>query len=314
MNGWSAICPAKVNLALRILAREDSGYHRIETVFQAVGLCDRVDAFPADAGISLEVRRDGPGTDGHDIIGELGDPDANTTVRAARAFYAETGLRPAVSLVLTKAIPAGTGLGGGSSDAAGTLAALNAMHGEPLSAAEIIVAGGRIGADVPFFCGGAATALAWGRGDRLLGCPSPRPAPVVIALPRVRVSTAAAYAEASLKLKLPADASITGSAVPGTWAGLAELQSNDFEGPVFARHPLLAEIRDALAGEGAAIARMTGSGSAVFGVFAERAAAAAAAERVRTMDGVAAARLVSTLSALPPVEPIDTRGVSGPSP
>lgn len=314
MNGWSATCPAKVNIVLRILAREESGYHQIETIFQAVGLCDRVDAFPAGPGVSLEIRRDCTGTDGEDIIGDLGDPDANTTVRAARAFYAETGLDPAVSLVLTKAIPAGTGLGGGSSDAAGTLAALNAMHGEPLSARDLIVVGGRIGADVPFFCGGAATVLAWGRGDVMFGFPSPRPATVVIALPRVRVSTAAAYEEASRTPNLPAQSAMINAAIPGTWAALAEIQSNDFERPVFARHPVLAEVRDALAGAGAAIARMTGSGSAVFGIFDDGAAARAAARRMLEMSGVAAVRSVTTLGALPSVRPIGEGGITGPPP
>ena len=301
MNGWSATCPAKVNLFLRVLAREDSGYHQIETVFQAVDLCDRVDIVPARAGISLEVRRGAPGTEEKDIVGELGDPDSNTVVRAARAFYAETGIQPAVSLILTKSIPAATGLGGGSSDAAGTLAALNALHREPLEHSRLIALGGRVGADVPFFCGGAATAVAWGRGDRMLGFPSLEPRPVVIAVPVARVSTAAAFRGLSAGLQLPAPARMMGAVIPGTWDALAALQANDFEKPVFTQHPVLSEIRDAMAGAGAAIARMSGSGSAVFGVFDDRRAAAAAADRVRTMNGVAAVRLVSTLATLPPV-------------
>ncbi len=301
MNGWSATCPAKVNLFLRVLAREDTGYHQIETVFQAVELCDRVDVVAARAGIRLEVRQCVPGTAEENIVGDIGDPDANTVVRAARAFYAETGLQPAVSLILTKSIPVGAGLGGGSSDAAGTLAALNALHGEPLGHSQLIAMGGRIGADVPFFCGGAATAVAWGRGDRMFGFPSPEPRPVVIAVPVVRISTAAAFRELSPGLQLPAPGRILGALIPGTWDALAELQSNDFERSVFAQHPVLARIRDAMAGAGAAIARLTGSGSAVFGVFDDRVAAAAAADRVRTMDGVAVVRTVFTLTALPPV-------------
>ena len=136
MNGVSMACPAKINLFLRILAREDSGYHQIETLFQAVGLYDRVDVHAGTGeGLELEVR---PGaTDpglGH-IAAELGRAEDNTVVRAARAFFAATGIAPSARLVLTKAIPAGTGLGGASSDAAGTLAALNALHGEPLTSA-----------------------------------------------------------------------------------------------------------------------------------------------------------------------------------
>ena len=127
MTSVSVACPAKVNLFLRILAREDSGYHQIETLFQAVGLFDRVDVRPSVAGISISVDRSEPAPGAGDMIGDLGDPDDNTVMKAARAFFAATGMEPAVSLALTKRIPAGTGLGGGSSDAAGTLVALNLL-------------------------------------------------------------------------------------------------------------------------------------------------------------------------------------------
>lgn len=313
MTGWSALCPAKVNLFLRIVARENTGYHQIETMFQAVGLCDRVDALPGEEGIGLEVRQDDGGAEPEGFIGELGDPKANTVVRAARAFYAATGIAPAVSLILTKAIPAGTGLGGGSSDAAGTLAALNAMCGSPLGPADLLALGGRIGADVPFFCGGAATALAWGRGDRVLACPSPAPAPIVIAVPRERVSTAAAYREASAGLRLPAPAGVLGSVGSRSWEELAALQWNDFEGAVFARLPVVAAVREAMSAAGATIARMTGSGSAVFGVFGDRAAADRAAARAGAMEGVAAVRVARTLTELPAVGPIDTPARRHPS-
>ena len=320
MSAWSATCPAKVNLFLRILAREDTGFHQIETLFQAVSLCDRVEARPGRDGISFEVRRnprrvarrDASDSDKRsgdvqgsrqvapgDVIGDLGDPEDNTVVKAARVFFAETGIAPAVSLVLTKSIPAGTGLGGGSSDAAGTLAVLNAMHGAPLSAADLIAAGGRIGSDVPFFCSMAATALAWGRGDRLLRCSSPPAAPIVLAIPGERVSTATAYRETSSALELPAPAGLLRGAGPKGWPGFAVLQWNDFERAVFARLPALAEVRAALAAGGASVARLAGSGSAVFGVFGDAEQAHAAADRVRTMDGVAAATVAATLTAMP---------------
>ena len=115
MTDFSVACPAKVNLFLRILAREDSGYHQIETLFQAVGLYDRVDAHPGGDGIAFEARpgESEPGLG--DITAELGDPGDNTVVKAAQEFYDVTGIEPGVRLVLTKAIPAGTGLGGASS-------------------------------------------------------------------------------------------------------------------------------------------------------------------------------------------------------
>ncbi len=313
MTGFTAICPAKVNICLRILAREDTGYHQIETLFQAVGLQDRVEVRHGTEGISLEVRGDETGSLGgvspppQDTIGDLGDPENNTVIKAARGFFAATGITPAVSLVLIKGIPAGTGLGGGSSDAAGTLAALNALFGDPLDGRDLISLGGRIGADVPFFCSGAATALAWGRGDRLLRFPSPPPRPVVLAVPRERVSTATAYRETSRRLRLPAPPSLLAQpallagagAGPERWGALAGLQWNDFEQAVFARIPGLAEVRAALADEGASIARLTGSGSAVFGIFRDPREADAAASRVRGMTGVAAALVVPSLPELP---------------
>lgn len=317
VTAWSATCPAKVNLFLRILAREDTGYHQIETLFQAVDLCDRVEARKGESGIALEVCMGEQGTAPEirgavrplapEAIGDLGTPEDNTVMHAARAFFAATGIAPAVSLVLTKRIPAGTGLGGASSDAAGTLSALNELHDTPLSARELIALGGRIGADVPFFCSGAATALAWGRGDRLLRCPSPPAVPVVIAIPHERVSTAAAYRETSAGLQLPAPPSLLARpsllAGSGTnaWGPLADLQWNDFERAVFTRVAGLADVRTALEDAGASIARLTGSGSAVFGVFDDFGRARAAAAVAREMDGVTTALVVPTLTKMPPL-------------
>ncbi len=304
----SVACPAKVNLFLRILAREDSGYHQIETLFQAVGIHDRVDARVGPPGISLSVGAATPAPGVGDIIGDLGDPDSNTVMIAARAFFADTGIEPAVSLALTKNIPAGTGLGGGSSDAAGTLIALNALHGSPLGRQALMEAGGRIGADVPFFCAGHPSAVAWGRGDRLLPRPSPPAAHAVLVIPRARVSTASAYREASAGLGLPTRPALLQGLETPDWRRLGAFQSNDFERVVFRRHPRLREIRDVLDDESALIARLTGSGSAVFGIFTGEEAAHSAARRVRQNDGIAAALIAPTLTAMPkPVE----RGATG---
>ena len=303
-GGVSVQCPAKVNLFLRIVAREDSGYHQIETLFQAIDLFDRLEVYPARRGIELEVRGSGAPSALGDLTAELGDPDNNTVVRAARAFFSATGIAPAASLVLTKAIPAGTGLGGGSSDAAGALAALNVLHGMPLRNGDLMRIGGTIGADVPFFSAGMPTALAWSRGDRLWGGPPPPAAPVVLVIPHTRISTAAAYRELSDRLELPAPpARLTGLA-SGDWRRFAELQWNDFESVAFEWAPELAEVRGALDDAGAVLARMTGSGSAVFGVFQAGAEdrARMAAEVADSMAGVRAALVVSTLTKMPGAE------------
>ena len=301
MNGVSMACPAKINLFLRILAREDSGYHQIETLFQAVGLYDRVDVYAGTGeGLQLEVRPGSADPGLGDIAAELGgEARDNTVVKAAQAFFEATGIAPSARLVLTKAIPAGTGLGGASSDAAGTLAALNVLHGEPLARRQLIELGGRIGADVPFFCTGVPAALAWGRGDRLLARPAPPAAPVVLVVPRERTSTATAYHEVSAKLTLPARPTRLRGTNAGSWEALATLQGNDFERTAFSRAPRLRELRDALAASGARLARMTGSGSALFGVFDESDRAATAAAEVGDMAGVAAAFVVGTLTRMP---------------
>lgn len=297
----SVDCPAKVNLFLRILAREDSGHHQIETFFLAVGLYDRVTVAPSGSGIELRIE-EGPtssepaGAAALAVPSDaLGPPEDNTAYRAARAFYAASGLAPATVVSLAKRIPPGAGLGGASSDAAGTLAALNLLHGEPLSRAELLVAGGSIGADVPFFCSEEPAALAWGRGDRLLPRAPPGPAWVAIAVPRRRTPTAGAYASASAKLALPAGPAVLPRALADSWEALARIRRNDFEDDAFQRIPVLRDARAVLAGEGAVLAGLTGSGSAVFGVFEARDAAVGAAGLAGALDGIDAAVAVPAL-------------------
>ena len=299
MNGVSVECPAKVNLFLRILAREDTGYHQIETLFQAVGLYDRVDAFPGGEGIVLDVRPGATAQGLGDITAELGDPGDNTVAKAAWAFFAATGMPPSARLVLTKAIPAGTGLGGASSDAAGTLTALNALHGEPLTRHQLLRLGGAVGADVPFFCAGAPTALAWGRGGRLLACPSPPAAPVVLVVLHARTSTVTAYRELSAKLTLPAPPTRLRGVNTSQWRALASLSGNDFERVAFEKASTQREVRDALASAGALVAGLTGSGSGLFGVFRDANQGRDAARMASAIEGIAAAFVVPTLTHMP---------------
>lgn len=307
--GVAVACPAKVNLFLRILAREDTGYHQIETLFQAVGLHDRVEVRPDDTGISLKVVRGKTAPGLGDLVAEVGEEAGNTVTRAARAFFAATAITPAVSIVLTKSIPAGTGLGGASSDAAGTLAALNTLHGRPLKSDRLIAIGGTIGADVPFFCGGHATALAWGRGDRLLGCPSPPTATLVIVVPEVRIATADAYRDIASTLDLPAPPTRLPDLAGGGWPAISALQVNDFEPGTFARSAVLAQARATLEGAGAMIARMTGSGSAIFGVFTDPGRARDAARQAAGLRGIRSAFTAPTLTAMPGAVPESARRV-----
>ncbi|MFO7260022.1 MAG: 4-(cytidine 5'-diphospho)-2-C-methyl-D-erythritol kinase [bacterium] len=283
-----ALAPAKINLRLEILAREASGYHQIESVFCALSLADELELVVGGTGIRLDVR----GAD-------LGPPERNLAYRAAAAFYQAAGLRAGVEIRLTKRVPAGAGLGGGSSDAAATLLALNEVHGHPLDAAMLLRLGAGLGSDVPFFLSGAALALVWGRGERILPLPPLPPAPVLLAVPPFGIATAEAYR--ALDRECPAAGPVPRVlrlAEAGSWEGLAAGAVNDFEAVLFPRHPLLAALRDTLAHAGARLARLTGSGSAVFGIFdSVEQRAAAAAVLARAFPHV---RLIETLTAEEP--------------
>jgi 4-diphosphocytidyl-2-C-methyl-D-erythritol kinase len=267
--------PAKVNLSLTILAREAGGFHQLESVFCALDLADDVEVrrgsgagHTGDDDVELVVE----GADG--ATPELGPVEQNLAVRAARLFARRTGRRAPVQIRLLKRIPAGGGLGGGSSDGAAVLRLLNRLHGEPLDRGELLRLGAELGSDVPFFLAGAALARAGGRGGRLVPLPPLPPAPVLLALPPIAVSTAWAYgALAATRGDGWTCPPAVLPAVLDGWDAAAGLAVNDFEDVVFARHPLLARLRAALQAAGARIARMSGTGSTVFGVFADDEAA-----------------------------------------
>ncbi|MFL5541430.1 MAG: 4-(cytidine 5'-diphospho)-2-C-methyl-D-erythritol kinase [Longimicrobiaceae bacterium] len=251
--------PAKVNLRLCILAREESGYHQLETVFCAISLADRVVVARGEAGIRLEVEG---GVD-------VGPPGRNLAVRAAERFHRETGIAPAVDLHLTKHIPAAAGLGGGSSDAAAVLRALNALHGDPLPRAALLQLAIELGADVPFFLCGSPLALAWGRGERLLPLPPLPSRPVLVAHPGQAMPTADAFREVAA-LRGGAHAPEAGMIDPDalrSWDGVAALARNDFEPVVLRRIPSLSAGLSAMREAGARISLVAGSGASIFAVF-----------------------------------------------
>ena len=251
--------PATVNLRLCILAREESGYHALETVFCALSLADRIEVRRGEPGIRLAMEG---GVD-------AGPPEQNLAVRAAARFYGAIGGSPSVELHLTKTIPAAAGLGGGSSDAAAVLLALNELEGEPLDRAALLQLGIELGADVPFFLCGSPLALAWGRGERLMPLP-PLPArPVLVAHPGTAMPTPEAFREvAALRggSYAPRSALVTPDDL-ASWDAVAALAMNDFEPVVAARIPVLRDGLDALRTAGARIALLAGSGSSIFGVF-----------------------------------------------
>lgn len=289
-QGPSGAARAKLNLSLRVLAREVSGFHQIETVFCAIDLADHIEISRAHSGVTLEVVTP-VGTAGS--TPDLGPADRNLAVRAARAFARTAGLDHGVHIRLTKQIPAGAGLGGGSTDAAAVLRLLNDMRPEPLPPGTMLALGAELGSDVPFFMSGAALALAWGRGERMMPLAALEPAHVVLLVPPERVSTADAYAA------LAAARSIEPASLhaPRTWNDIAAHATNDFEAIIFERHPRLGGIRQVLESLGARVARMTGTGSVIFGVFDDPAAARAAADRAVSAHPDIEAILTRTSSA-----------------
>jgi 4-diphosphocytidyl-2-C-methyl-D-erythritol kinase len=239
---WPA--PAKLNLFLHIVGRRPDGYHELQTCFQFVDLCDQVTIVPRDDGA---IRR-GAGAPGV-------DPEQDLCVRAARALQAATGTRRGADISVSKLIPMGAGLGGGSSDAATCLVALNELWDLNLTVDELAALGLKLGADVPVFVRGRA-AWAEGVGERLTPLYPPR-APdegnYLIIKPNVFVSTRDVFQDPELTRDTP----------PITIHGfLAAGGRNDCLGVVRRRYPEVARAIDWLSAYGAA--RLTGTGACIF--------------------------------------------------
>ena len=258
MDAVRVAAHAKINLFLRILAREASGFHQIETAFALLELADELQVRRTDSGVKLEVN--GP---------DLGATDENLAVRAARAVLEATGNRFGVAITLTKRIPVRAGLGGGSSDGAAALHAVNALTGNAVPRHELLHFAARLGSDVAFFAGGAALAVAWGRGERQFRLPPPPTLPALIAIPAIEVSTPDAYRwwdEQNPTISARGPVILDAEAL-ATWGSIGRLGGNDFEGPVFGKHSELRSLYERLAGTGPVWVRLCGSGSAVAAVY-----------------------------------------------
>jgi 4-diphosphocytidyl-2-C-methyl-D-erythritol kinase len=258
MTGGSFPAPAKLNLFLHVLGRRADGYHDLQTVFQLVDFCDTVDIEVTD---EAAIRRDPPPAD--PILAALPD-DKDLAVRAARLLQADSGCRRGARIHVTKRIPAGGGLGGGSSDAATVLLALDRLWGLGYGRERLAALGLQLGADVPVFVMGR-NAWAEGRGERLTPVDLP-PRWYLIVKPSVAVGTAEIFNAAELTRDTPA---IT------LRAFLNGAGRNDCEPVVRRRYPAVAAALDWLAGH--APARLTGTGSCGFAAFDTEAAARRAA-------------------------------------
>ncbi len=277
------LSPAKINLDLRVLGRRPDGYHELRTVFQTVTLADTLDIeYRPSRRLDLRIDSSAP-------------IEGNLIAQAAELLASETGLAGRWRVRLEKKIPMGAGLGGGSSNAAAALLALPVLAGSRPDLPTLIGLASRLGADVPFFLLGG-TALGIGRGSEIYPLPDAPSHPALLVAPALHVSTAEAYRALGRELTPELPSSILnsfqglvwlqqGCARPADWGGI-----NDFEPVVFARHPELAALAGLLKSLGARFARMSGSGSSIFALFASARARdrALAALRKRLGDSGAA--------------------------
>ncbi len=269
---------AKINLDLRVLERGPDGYHDLRTVFQTISLADTLDvAYTPARTTSITAAAD------IDIPGE------NLAARAAALALDAMRRSGRVEIRIRKKIPLGAGLGGGSSDAAAVLLTLPVLAGRPIETERLLDLARCLGSDVSFFLIGG-TAIGIGRGSEVYPLEDRQASWGVLITPELSVSTKEAYRvlDESRALTPEAGQTMINGFQSCVWEGRAGVSSrlagNDFEAVVFARHPRLKALKRRLERLGARPARLTGSGSALFGLFtghesAERAAAALGKEQ-----------------------------------
>lgn len=246
------LAPAKINIGLRVVRKRSDHYHDIQTVFYPIHLSDELEIVKADK---------------HEFYSNINlEHDANLCLRALDFFCERTGINAEVKMILKKNIPIGAGLGGGSSDAAAVLIALQGLYGNPLSEIELLDIGAQLGADVPFFFRKVPT-YATGKGEVMEKMKYHVDAFILTVTPDVSVSTPLGY---SL---------VTPSGEPrrtlrdllldsgSDLSGYRDSIVNDFERPIFEKFPVIGQIKSEMYSAGAEFSLMSGSGSSVYGFF-----------------------------------------------
>jgi 4-diphosphocytidyl-2-C-methyl-D-erythritol kinase len=253
---------AKVNLLLRILARDLSGYHQLETVFLRLDLGDVVTVRTGGRARSIDCDESAL-----PVKGLLGPPDQNLGYRAAEAYRDVTGWPSGWAIQIEKKVPVGGGLGGGSADAGAVLRILNALNPAPLAADQLARIAFSLGSDVPFLTMTSPMAVGWGRGERLHALPGLEVRDIALAVFPFGIATGDAYAwlSASRSGDLPIESTIPGDFLT-TWERVAKIATNDFEPVVMREHPIIGSVLKSLRKE-SSLAMLCGSGSTVFAVF-----------------------------------------------
>lgn len=259
---------AKINLDLKILGRRDDGYHEVRTILQTIDWADDIQIETADRFEFIE----------HGV--EAGEN--NLVVKAVRGFEDLTGEVVRARIELRKNVPAGAGLGGGSADAAVTMLGLQRLYGKQMGQAELHRALALLGSDVPFFMTGGR-GLGTGRGDEITSVGDDTDYALVVVVPPISISTLEAYSWLTESDKSNTINRFCAQQVPGS---AEDEPGNDFESVVFPRHPLLSEIKSEMLRAGARRAALSGTGSAIFGIFGSTEEAARALPRLSPL-GVA---------------------------
>jgi len=258
--------PCKINLHLRVLGRRSDGFHDIESVFQLVSVADRLSVSIVPDRGSCEF-----------VCPAMELPAANTVTKALALFRALTGVDAGVRMELDKRVPSGAGLGGGSSDAAAALVALDRLFGTGLGRDGLLPLACKIGSDVPFFLSDPA-AVVLGRGERVLPIPARDDLFGVLVWPDAHCPTPAAYGLVDAwRERFPGtdrdwpavgDLGRLYRGDPGTWPF-----GNSFTAPVAEAFPIVGEALRDVRGTNPAFAEMSGSGSAVFGIYEDETSA-----------------------------------------
>jgi 4-diphosphocytidyl-2-C-methyl-D-erythritol kinase len=277
--------PAKLNLHLQVLGRRTDGYHELETVMVSIGLFDTLVIEPGTAEIELTC----VGAES-----ELPADSSNLVMRAAEVLRSATGCRGGAKIALSKRIPMQAGMGGGSSDAAAALVGLNQFWQLGLSSEELHPLAAQLGSDVNFFLDSASLAVCRGRGEAVTAAPLRGPLWFVIAKPKGGLSTAAVFRQlAPSELRHGDCSSILAGCAQGDLASIGGMLRNDLEAPSRALSQDVSGLLDQMHRLALAGSRMTGSGSACFGLAANRDQALRAGRRLK-QQGVSEVFVVRT--------------------
>ncbi|MPZ68775.1 MAG: 4-(cytidine 5'-diphospho)-2-C-methyl-D-erythritol kinase [Actinobacteria bacterium] len=267
---------AKLNLFLRVVGKRPDGYHEIETVLHGIGLADDIAITPTETGtIEVDMVLEPP------LTGDLPAMEDNLVWTSARRLEELGALSPGVRIEITKRIPMGAGLGGGSGNAAGVLVLLNELWEAGYDEPRLLDIAGGLGSDVPY-CIGGGTVLAAGRGEKLTRLPAPKEIWFVLGLTATHLSTRDVYErweEAGSPSSL-GSAPMVLALGGGTEAEIAGLLHNDLESPAFSMLPELRNKKQALLDAGSLGALLSGSGPTMYGVATDRAHAERIAAQV----------------------------------